>query len=313
MDEYSGYTQGTTYHIVCDAQGTRLDKEFEKLLKGLDHSISIWDSLSLVSQFNRSTDGIWADQHFLTAFEFAKKIHSETDGAFNPATYTLVQPKEKQDTLAPLSVDSLLKFSRFEDIYLGKNDSIRSSVRFISKRYPRSKISFEGLGQGYAVDIVCDFLNKKGIQNYRIQIGNISRTKGLDQYQKPWETSIDNPTPNNAIREIQAIIPNREKAIAIIGDYRQFYEKDGQHYNQYIDPVTGLRTENTLLCANVFAPTAAEAEAYGSAFMVMGAGKTTQFLARRRDLSAYLISSGFDQDFQTWISPELEILIEENK
>ena len=47
--------------------------------------------------------------------------------------------------------------------------------------------------------------------------------------------------------------------------------------------------------------------------MSMGAGRATEFLSKKRHIRAYLISSGFDKDYQTWTSPDLEKLIEEKK
>lgn len=312
MYEYSGYAQGASYHVICDAEAP-LDNELKKLLSSLDRSISVWDSMSLVSQFNRSTNGVHVDQHFIKAFQLAKKIHQETDGAFNPAAYTFT---DKRDTTKQLPTDSLLKYSQFKDVYLNISDSISSTGKtyFLYKRYKQTKISFMGLGQGYAVDLMSDFLDGKGIQNYRVTVGSTSKAKGLDRHQKPWKTFIDKPQPKNHHREIQSIITIGEKPFSVVGDYQEYYQNGGQRYNLYINPETGKLCENTLLNATVFATSAAEAEAYGTAFMVMGAGKATQFLQRRKDLYAYMISSGFEeQDFQTWMSPELEKMVEEFK
>ncbi len=53
------------------------------------------------------------------------------------------------------------------------------------------------------------------------------------------------------------------------------------------------------------APTAAEADAYATACMAMGAGKAKEML-NRLDLPALLIL----EDFSTWASPEFKNLTE---
>ena len=321
MAEYSGYTQGTTYHIVCDSTHIGLDSEIEKLTRDLDRSISCRDSLSLVSKFNRSHAGVFVDQYFVEVFTLSKRIHNETEGAYNPAIYPIkqfiTQPAPKNDSTVKktTTVDSLLRFTRFSDITLNGNsqDSLGKTSKFVSKRHPKNGLDFQGIAQGYTADVISKFLDSKHIANYMIQVGSITRTKGTDWHKKSWEMGLDKPTLTGELRIIESIVPVPDDAISIIGDYRESYEKDGKRFNTFLDPTTGKMTENTLLNAYVFAPTAAEAEAYATAFMVMGAGKSTQFLSKRKELKAYLISSGFDKDFLTWMSPELQKQIEQSK
>lgn len=322
MAEYSGYAIGSSYHIVCDSGGTDLAQQIDGMLGEIDRSISLWDSLSLISRFNRSTSGIYVDAHFASVLQTSKRIHAETEGAFNPAVYPLMKlwgldkNAVKADSIFKKRVvpDSILKFTRFEDINIGAaKDSTGKSAHFVSKRYPQNSLDFNGLSAGYAVDAICTLLDSKGIRNYRVEVGQEMRTKGVDANQKPWLVGIDKPTGAGETRVVESIIPLGNRAFSTSGNYRRYYEKDGKRLSYRIDPQTGKPAEHTLLCTSVFAPTAVEADAYATAFMAMGPGRTTQFLARHPNLWAYLISSGFDQDYQTWISPDLEKEIETNK
>ncbi len=323
MAEYSGYAQGTTFHIICDSAGDKLDQEIEQLFRTIDQSMSLWDSLSIISRFNRSKSGMWVDEHFYTVFLLSKKIHDETDGAFNPAVYPLVQlwgfgpQRFSEDSISKKAVlaDSILKYTLLADFTLEESvrDSAGKKFRLLTKKHPKNMLDFNGIAQGYTVDVICDFLDKKGIENYMVEVGGEVRAKGLNRQMNPWQIGIDKPTAEGETRVIQAIVPLENKALATSGNYRKFYEKDGKKYSHSIDPKTGKPAENMLLSTSVFAPTAAEADGYATAFMVMGAGKTTEFLKTKKDLTAYLISAGFGDDFQIWMSPELEKLIRENK
>lgn len=321
MAEYSGYTQGGTYHVVCDSAGPSLDAEIETLLKGLDRSVSLWDSTSLISRFNRSQSGVAVDGHFVAIFTLSKRIHAETEGAFNPAIYPLMKrwglDKEAHgaDSLFRTrpAVDSVLRYTRLDDISLGGTDSSGAKGRFLSKKYPQNGLDFNGIAPGYAVDLLCTFLDGKGIVNYKVEVGQEVRCKGNDAHGNPWEIALDRPTEEGATREVHYILPLGGKALSVSGNYRRHYEKEGKRLAYRIDPATGQPAEHTLLNATVWANTAAEADAYATAFMAMGAGKATVFLARNRQVWAYLISSGFDHDFQTWLSPEVEKMVEERK
>lgn len=323
MAEYSGYTQGGTYHIVCDSAGPSLDAEIEALLKNLDHSVSLWDSTSLISRFNRSQAGVAVDEHFAAILTLSKRIHAETEGAFNPAVYPLmvVWGLDKNATRADSlfrthpPVDSMLRYTRLEDITLGgvSTDSTGKKGRFVSKKYPQNGLDFNGIAPGYAVDLLCGFLDGKGITNYKVEVSEEVRSKGKDSHGNPWVVAIDHPTGEGEPRQVGNILPLGDKALSVSGSYRRYYEKEGKRLSYRIDPATGKPAEHTLLSATVWAGTAAEADAYATAFMAMGAGKTTRFLVLNRQVWAYLVSSGFDNDFQTWLSPELEKRIEEGK
>lgn len=323
MAEYSGYTQGTTYHVLCDSGAGNLGKELETLFGELDHSISRWDSLSLVSRFNRSQTGLAVDENFASAFNLSKRIHAETGGAFNPAIYPLVQlwgldqnrPQTDSLFLRNPRPDSVLRFTRFDDISISGpvTDSSGKKAWFVSKKYPQNALDFNGLSGGFVVDAVCALLDKRGIANYKVEIGQEVRAKGLGTDGKPWTVPIDKPTGDGEPRSIGAILPLEDRAMSTSGSYRNYYEKDGKRLSYRIDPVSGRPVEHTLLSSTVFAGTAAEADAYATAFMVMGAGETTHFLSGKPALWAYLVSSGFDKDYQTWMSPGLETKLKERK
>lgn len=308
MYETSGYTQGTTYHILYDKHAGNKTQELSELIAQLDHSLSVWDSLSLVSQFNRSKEGIWADSYLIELVQLSKKIHIETEGAFNPAIYPLISYAGR-DTIK--QSDSLLKFTQLNDITLSP-ETEENSI-FLRKRYPQNGLDFQGIVCGFVVDKVCAYLDAKNIQNYRVEVGNQLKSKGKNAEHQPWKIALDKPSIEGEDRAIAHIIPIKEKSVSIVGNYRDYYEKNGEKYNKSINPTTGQRSENTLVNVYLFGGDCASTNAYASAFLVMGAGNATRFLAKHNNLDAYLISSGYNNDFLLWQSHGLENLIQESK
>ena len=82
-----------------------------------------------------------------------------------------------------------------------------------------------------------------------------------------------------------------DHGVVTSGNYRKFYVRDGKKYSHTIDPRTGRPVEHNLLSATVVAPTAAEADALATVFMVIGFDAARDFLETRPDLEAYLITS----------------------
>ena len=88
-------------------------------------------------------------------------------------------------------------------------------------------------------------------------------------------------------------------AIATSGNYRNFYIKDGKKYAHTISPYTGYPVEHNLLSASVFASECAIADAYATAFMVMGLEAAREIVAANDDLEAYFIYSDEQGELQT--------------
>ena len=101
---------------------------------------------------------------------------------------------------------------------------------------------------------------------------------------------IDNPEVEKSAENPSAgYFWLNDKAIATSGNYRKFYIKDGKRFAHTISPKTGYPVEHNLLSATVFATDCTTADAYATAFMVMGKEKALQILAKSPELDAFLI------------------------
>ncbi|MGB0523245.1 MAG: FAD:protein FMN transferase [Flammeovirgaceae bacterium] len=69
----------------------------------------------------------------------------------------------------------------------------------------------------------------------------------------------------------------------------KFYIKDGKRFAHTIDPTTGYPVEHSLLSASVFANDCTTADAFATAFMVMGKEKAIELLNAYPDLDAFLV------------------------
>ena len=72
--------------------------------------------------------------------------------------------------------------------------------------------------------------------------------------------------------------------MATSGNYRKFYIEDGKKYTHIIDPHTGYPAKHNLLSATVIADDCITADAYATAFMVMGLERAKQFLSAHKEL-----------------------------
>ena len=93
--------------------------------------------------------------------------------------------------------------------------------------------------------------------------------------------------------------------MATSGNYRNFYYKNGRKYAHTIDPATGYPVQHSILSATVLTNSCARADAYATAFMVMGLERAQEVLVRHKDMMAYFIYTDRDGRHAVWCSPAL--------
>ena len=302
-----GEAQGTTYTIKYLGDSVVGIKQLvDALLIDFDQSLSTYIPNSLISSFNQS-DSIVIDKNFKQVFLLSKKINNTTKGAFDPSIGPLIKawgfdysaPQEMDSA----KVDSLLSICGF--------GLFRLTDTLLIKTKKGATLNFNANAQGYSVDLMALELDKKGIENYYVELGGELKVKGKNKYGEKWVIGIDRPQGENLERKLGATISLENRAMATSGNYRKYYEVNGKRYSHTLNPKTGFPAENSLLSATVIAADCGTADAYATAFMVMGKEEAILFLESHPELSAYLISASEGDEFETYYTPDLKDLIEE--
>jgi thiamine biosynthesis lipoprotein len=304
-----GYAQGTTYNVTYVSEdGVSYQRSIDSLLIEIDNSLSTYQKKSLISKFNQSDSLGKIDELFKSVFNISKDVYGKTDGLFDPTIAPIVNTWgfgfENLHTTDSLVIDSLLSYVDFTNIVLNENE--------ISKAKNGMMLDFNAVAQGYSVDVLANLLEKRGINNYLVEVGGELKAKGLNINDTLWRIGIDRPLPGLKEREIEAIVNLDNKALATSGNYRKFYEKDGMKYSHTINPRTGYPVTHNLLSATVVTDNCGYADAYATSFMVMGLQESKDFLLMNKEIDALLIYSDEKGDLQTFITEGLIKYIELN-
>ena len=167
-------------------------------------------------------------------------------------------------------------------------------------------LDFNSIAQGFTVDLIGAFLQNKNIENYLIEVGGELLAKGKNVNGKNWKVGVDKPLENIDVGDrFQFILELEDKALATSGNYRKFYEKDGVKYSHTINPFTGFPAQNRLLSVTVIHDSCMIADAYATAFMVMGVKKTKKFVRKNLNTEIYLVYTDKEGYRETYISPSL--------
>ncbi len=309
--QFQGEAQGTYYAITYFAVDTLVKQDqIDSLLNDFDQSASLWIENSLLTRINENDPEVMPDKHILDLFNQSRRISEASDGAFDITVGPLVKVwgfwfKEPINMNQQI-IDSLLPLVDYRGVNI-KNGRI-------VKKNPNIQFDFNAIAQGYSVDLMGGFLEKEGIKNYLIDIGGEVFGKGQKPDGNPWMVGIEKPSKDaDSERQLNATISLSNRAVCTSGNYRKYYEVDGVRYSHAINPKTGFPAKNTLLSASVVADSAAIADGFGTAFMVMGIEKAKAFIETHPKIEAYFIFSDDDGSLKTWMSKGLEDLIEEEK
>jgi len=302
----SGYAQGTTYSITYyDSLNRNFKPEIDKLLKQFDHSLSLWDSTSIICQVNRNVPNVKLDEFFITCFNKSQETSIESNGAFDATVEPLVTlwgfNLVKKGKVDQHTIDSILQFVGYKKIQIKDGKVI--------KKDPRIKLDFNGIAQGYSVDVVSNFLTSKGITSSLVEIGGEVYGKNRKPNGNNWSVGIEKPIDNAETNNpLKATVKLENKGLTTAGNYRKFYEENGMKYSHTIDPKTGYPCQNTLLSVTVLANDAFTADAWDTALMVMGLDNSIKYLLKHPELQAYLIYSDEKGNYKVYETSKLKEL-----
>ncbi|HOG19415.1 MAG TPA: FAD:protein FMN transferase [Salinivirgaceae bacterium] len=302
-----GMAHGTFYNITYLFK-VDLQKDIEQIINQTDQSLSTFSPTSIISRLNNDEDTVVLDSLFIQVFDKGKEIWEATSGAFDMTVAPLVNAwgfgYDKGFEDPQKSIDSIMNFVGFEKIS-------RSGTSII-KKHSGIKLDASAIAKGFSVDRVGQFLESQGVTRYMVEIGGEVRVKGSNPDNLKWKIGIDKPADSHIVsndRELQTILHLNHGSIATSGNYRQFYIKDGKRYAHTIDPKTGYPVQQDLLSVTVWAPDCMTADAYATAFMVLGYEASLQIVDNTDSLEAYFIVGNNAQQYDVFYTKGIEAML----
>ncbi|MGF1925220.1 MAG: FAD:protein FMN transferase, partial [Bacteroidia bacterium] len=266
----SGYAQGTTYQITYYAKHEYVKKAvIDSIIKVIDQSMSLYVPNSLINNFNKSTSGTLVDFHFMEVYQRAKAIFKDTDGRFDVTVAPLVQ----------LWGFGPHKIVAFPDSALIKQSLLRvgmehlkSSGRMLRKDHPNVEVDFNGIAQGYTVDLIWKHLRSFNITGFMVEVGGEIRVYGTKPDKQLFKIGVEGPTNKElSTQGFKHILQLKKGAITTSGNYQKYKMNGNQRISHLINPKTGYPLKNEMISVTVFAKDATTADGYDNALMGMNA------------------------------------------
>ena len=304
----TGATMGTTFNVKLVAPDEELDfemleEEIHQRLDAINQVMSTYREDSELSAFNvsRSTDWVDVSAELCEAVDRSLIVSRETNGAFDVTVGPLVNLWGFGPDLitvtppAQADIDAAMTQTGYAHL------STDCSTPALKKAIPELYVDLSGWAKGYAVDELGQLLDGKGLENYLAEVGGELRVRGHNSSRHEWAIAIEEPDISQ--RAAQSVYRLTDVAVATSGDYRNYFEYDGQRYSHTIDARTGKPVSHNLASVTVVDQSAAFADAMATALLVLGpdAGPdmadelqvASLFLIRNQDELVVQTSSAF--------------------
>jgi thiamine biosynthesis lipoprotein len=299
-----GNNWSVTYHGEVDRERAKALIETELAL--VDSSMSTYRDDSEMARINRAGTAVWLELSapFYEVLHTALRVGQASGGAYDV-------------TVGPL-VD-LWGFGPEPGTGMPQAEQIAQALRAVGQQHieldqanrrllknTALRLDFSSLAKGYAVDRIAQALQNSGLVDFLVEVGGEMRLSGLSPRGDKWRVAIERPASDT--RAMAAAVRLGDISVATSGDYRNFFEHEGQRYSHSIDPRNGWPVAHELVSVTVLHPSAMLADAWATALTVLGPEQGRK-VAQGQGLAVYFIQrdgDGFSHSHSAAFEPYLE-------
>jgi thiamine biosynthesis lipoprotein len=287
----NGPTMGTRYAAVFFApEGMATDPLAAALFEAVDRvdrQMSTWKSGSDLNRLNAAPVGEWVaiPRELMTVLVEALKIGRATKGAFDIGVGALVSawgfgPGPRHPDESRIAAASTLpRAATTETLQLDVTASCARKVAPLT-------LDLSGIAKGFGVDEMARVMDASGIRSWLVGIDGEMRARGLKADGTAWAVAHERPDRHS--REAMGVIELTDMAVATSGNYRHWVEVDGKLLSHTMDPGTRRPIANGIASVSVLAGTCMAADAWATAFIVLGA-ETARKLATDMEMETIFV------------------------
>ena len=250
----------------------------------IENRLSIFKEDSAVSLLNRNaaSDSVRVDRALFDLLSLCKKLHDETEGAFDitsgPLTRCWGFLKREGRLPSNSEIENAKALVGSDKLVL---DAAPSTVQF---QQPGVEINLGSIGKGHALDVVSGHF-KKANEPALLSAGASSFLAAGSA--RAWLVGVRHP--HAKLRRL-ASVRLRECAMSTSGTEEQFFESNGRRFGHIIDSRTGWPAEK-VSSVTVVADSAALSDALATAFFVGGRELAERYCAKHNNVLAIMLEA----------------------
>jgi thiamine biosynthesis lipoprotein len=291
VEEFGGPTMGSTYTVKYvrskDSPSVELLKrETDAILAEVDVQMSTYRDDSAIEQFNQAPAGTCQamPDGVLELVDAGRVLYEQSEGAldltlepllnlwgFGPKARAEKVPTAEQLTAARTRVG--MQHLRRDGQQLCKEVDVQ--------------VDFNSIAAGYAVDKLVQRFTELGVTSYMVEVTGELKAAGKKPDGQPWRIGLE--APQDGQRVAQRVLAVDGYGISTSGDYRNYFEEEGQRYSHTLDPLTGAPITHKLAAVTVVDKSTLRADGLSTVLMVMGTERGLAF-AERMGIAAFFVT-----------------------
>lgn len=243
----------------------------ENCIQDLDARLSTGNASSEIAQLNANGMGTLSEDTCAILQE-ALTLQRETDGAFNPLMYPIMQawgfPTQEYRIPDASELQELLLLTDPENMQFSPETGT------VSFSVSGMELDLGGIAKGYTSDAVMDCFRSSGVTSGMVSLGGNVQTIGTKPDGSLWRVAIQHPDKE---KDFLGVLETKDCAVITSGGYERYFEENGVRYHHIMDPATGRPADSDLLSVTIVSPNGILADGLSTALFVMGLEQATAY------------------------------------
>ena len=192
---------------------------------------------------------VQVDDKILGMLELARKMYDTTDGRLNIAMGSVLriwhdyrEAAEKNDSETDNTLPTQEELDAAAQHCDIANLVIDEDAKTVYLADPEMSLDVGSVGKGYAVEMVAQAAEARGLTSALISVGGNLRAIGVKPDGTQWAGGVENPWNASEVYTADSsyvsAVNMSDKALVTSGDYQRYFVVDGVRYHHLIDPAT---------------------------------------------------------------------------
>lgn len=277
-------------------------------IDAIERQLTVYRSDSEISRLNAEgfENPIVIEDRLFNLLEDCHRLWAETGGAFDITAGPLIKAwgfKRREGRVpSPAELAESMKSVGMGHVKLDR------SKRTAELRRRGMEVNFGGIGKGYALDRVAEWLTEQGANDFLLGAGQSSvLAHGSRPLERGWPVDIQHPAdPSRMLAKVFL----HNQGLSTSANTEQYFEEEGRRFGHILDPRNGWPVEGMIQVV-VVATTAARAEALSTAFFVLGVEWGTDYCRRNPEVGAILVTMKPDGDaVEVYVIGTIDVVLE---
>ena len=309
LERVSGPTMGSSYTVqyVRTPGGPApqvVQREVERVLEEIDRQLSTYRSDSLIETFNRlpANSCQMMPAQVLTLVHLGEQFSQQSDGAFD----LTVEPLLDVWGFGPQSRSE--KVPDAQALASARQRVGHGHLRIVGEQLCKDapvELDFNSIAAGQAVDQLVVRLQGLGVASLLVEVTGELKALGRKPDGGAWQIALELPRDDRQIA--RQIVPVDGYGVSTSGDYRNYFEENGQRYSHTFDARLGKPVKHDLAAVTVFDHSALMADGYSTLLLILGPEQGWNF-ALTHEIAAVFVTRVTD-GFVSRSTPAFERMV----